>query len=286
MSSSSPSMKSLFGRSSKSPTLLSGNAGGEGMAIAQPTAAATASGDDSALVSNQRIIMGILAVVLIFSLVGQEGINYFFDVFMRNTVEALSYIAASLGYSTGTIINTTANVAANTAVTGIEVADGAVTSLGDVFRKANESKTNPELRRELDEMLDSSEKPFLPRGLGTWEGGPPPPTSTSASSSVGSGGNTASKEDVAALRAEVDRLIAAAEAKQNGGGASGPHAATGAPKGDDAATSRIQKPVTATQAAFCYIGEFEGKRGCVQVESGQVCQSGQLYQSREACKLK
>ena len=47
--------------------------------------------------------------------------------------------------------------------------------------------------------------------------------------------------------------------------------------------SPIQKPITAGKAGWCLVGEYEGKRGCVQVGEQDRCMSGQLFANQNAC---
>ena len=47
----------------------------------------------------------------------------------------------------------------------------------------------------------------------------------------------------------------------------------------------IQKPITASKAGWCLVGEYEGKRGCISVNDYDKCLSGQMYASRDQCLL-
>lgn len=47
--------------------------------------------------------------------------------------------------------------------------------------------------------------------------------------------------------------------------------------------SPIQKPITAGKAGWCLVGEYEGKRGCVQVSEQDKCMSGQIFSTQNAC---
>lgn len=54
------------------------------------------------------------------------------------------------------------------------------------------------------------------------------------------------------------------------------------PKTDNT-TNPIQNAITSRKAQWCLVGEFEGKRGCVQVGEHDKCLSNQLYPSFQTC---
>jgi len=45
----------------------------------------------------------------------------------------------------------------------------------------------------------------------------------------------------------------------------------------------IQNPITSNKISWCFSGEFEGKRGCVEVQDQAKCLSGQVFPSQQAC---
>ena len=51
----------------------------------------------------------------------------------------------------------------------------------------------------------------------------------------------------------------------------------------DTAENPIQKPITSNKAGWCLVGEYKGKRGCVEVTEQDKCLSGQVYPSQKMC---
>jgi len=51
----------------------------------------------------------------------------------------------------------------------------------------------------------------------------------------------------------------------------------------DSTTNPIQKPITSNKAGWCLIGEYEGRRGCIQVGQEDKCLSGQVYPNQKMC---
>ena len=45
----------------------------------------------------------------------------------------------------------------------------------------------------------------------------------------------------------------------------------------------MQKPIPANKINWCLVGEYEGKRGCVEVGEQDKCMSGQIFPSQVAC---
>ena len=54
------------------------------------------------------------------------------------------------------------------------------------------------------------------------------------------------------------------------------------PKADSSETP-IQKPITSDKSQWCLVGEYEGKRGCVEVSDASKCLSGQIFPSEQKC---
>lgn len=234
---------------------------------AEPVSIAPQTPSDAALVANQRIIIIILLIVLVFSLMGSEAfvvINNVFSYLTTTIGNIILYISSNLGYSVGTIVDTTSNVASNATISSVQLADGAIGSIGDIFRDANASRVSPEFKKEMDQISATS-KDFLllPAARGV----------SGAASSAGSGG--AASGDYAGLRRDLDDVI---NKVNNLGVASSATTAS-----VDSSESPVQKPMTAQKAAWCLVGEYNKKRGCVAVNQGDKCMSGAIYDTREMC---
>tara|TARA_A200000159_G_C7169073_1_gene274625 strand:- start:38 stop:688 length:651 start_codon:yes stop_codon:yes gene_type:complete len=51
----------------------------------------------------------------------------------------------------------------------------------------------------------------------------------------------------------------------------------------DTSTGAIQKPITSGKSKWCLVGEYEGKRGCVEVDDASKCLSGQVFPTLHSC---
>jgi len=45
----------------------------------------------------------------------------------------------------------------------------------------------------------------------------------------------------------------------------------------------VQNPISSGKTQYCLVGEFQSKRGCIEVGSNDLCLSGQLFSSKELC---
>ena len=51
----------------------------------------------------------------------------------------------------------------------------------------------------------------------------------------------------------------------------------------DNASNPIQNPIATSKSNWCLVGEYDGKRGCVEVGESDKCISNQLFPSQQLC---
>lgn len=54
------------------------------------------------------------------------------------------------------------------------------------------------------------------------------------------------------------------------------------PSPDDSA-SPVQKPIVSGKTHWCLVGEYQGRRGCIEIGDGDRCMSGQVFPSQYTC---
>jgi hypothetical protein len=136
----------------------------------------------------------------------------------------ISQILSIFGYTTGSIINKTADVVGDVAKTGVDIAEGSVQSVGTILRNASRPNVNSQATNSLDTALNVS-------------------------------GNRSDSN------------------KSSDGPVPTP------------SENPIQKPISSGKAGWCLVGEYEGKRGCISVTEYDKCLSGQVYASRDQCRI-
>lgn len=175
------------------------------------------SNDSSFLNKNMLIIA--LVILLILSFLGINLLNIFGDfiqTLMNIFGPLFSQILSVFGYTTGSILNKSADIVSDTAKFGIDVAEGSIQSLGDLLKNASERNVDPNSRNQLDRTLNDSKYRLA--------------------------------------RSEPDNSY-----------------------------SPIQKPISSNKIGWCLIGEYEGKRGCIDVSEQDQCLSGQIFPDKQMC---
>jgi len=115
-----------------------------------PSSSAFDTTDDSSMFSNKNGIIIFLLILVILSFLGINMLSI-----SGNILEEISKIfgptvknvASMLGYSAGELVDTTANVGADVAKLGVDIAEGSVHSVGKILKTASkgEDHTNLEL---------------------------------------------------------------------------------------------------------------------------------------------
>jgi hypothetical protein len=121
------------------------------------------------------------------------------------------------GYTAGTLIDKSAEVVTDAGKTGIDIAGGAVQSVGDLLKDVSRPNINNESANQLDQAISSpgSIKPRAPSA--------------------------------------------------------------------DIAANPIQNPISAGKSGWCLVGEYQTRRGCIEVTDQDKCLSGQVFPSQKLC---
>jgi hypothetical protein len=51
----------------------------------------------------------------------------------------------------------------------------------------------------------------------------------------------------------------------------------------DNSTSPLQKPIVSGKSNWCLVGEYQGRRGCIEIGDSDKCMSGQVFPSQYTC---
>jgi len=137
------------------------------------------------------------------------------------------------GYTTGNIINKSADAVSNVAKTGIDIADGTAHSIGNLLKDS--ANINGELPLGAIDISPIGQSP----------------------SAVPAVANSASplKNPIPSL----DKTLNESPIKPT-------------------MPNNLQ-----TEGSWCYIGDFQGERGCIQVDNSSNCMSKQLYPNKPSC---
>ena len=51
----------------------------------------------------------------------------------------------------------------------------------------------------------------------------------------------------------------------------------------DKSSNPIQNPISSTKTSWCLVGEYQGKRGCIEIGDQDKCLSGQVFPQQKMC---
>ena len=51
----------------------------------------------------------------------------------------------------------------------------------------------------------------------------------------------------------------------------------------DTTKNPIQKPISSVKARWCLVGEYQGRRGCIEIADHDKCLSGQVFPTQQMC---
>ena len=131
-----------------------------------PTSFKFPAGIDTSVNNNATFGMNnqmIIIVLLVFLGLSFLGINIF--IVIGNLLESIikvvgpiiTQILSIFGYTTGSVLNKTADVAGDVAKTGVDLAEGSIQSVGTVLKDASRRNVNPDAVSGLDSALNANQ---------------------------------------------------------------------------------------------------------------------------------
>jgi hypothetical protein len=173
----------------------------------------------SSIFSNKNYIIIFLLILLTLTFLGINILNIFGNL-LQTLINIfgplITQILSVFGYTAGTIIDKSADIVTNTAKTGIDIAGGTISSIGDILKDASRPNVDEKAKYQLDQSINVSNPP--------------------------------KKEPT-----------------------------------PDSSTNPIQKPISSGKAGWCLVGEYDGRRGCIQVTDSDKCLSGQVFPEQAMC---
>ena len=132
--------------------------------ISQPNWFATKSTEvtdsnwDYSMFSGKNGVIIILLILVILSLIGVNLLYMFgnvIDWFTDTFGPIIKNVLAMMGFSTGVLINNTADVAADAANLGVDIAKGTTQSIGDLLINSSQGGVSDEEKKRLEQALTS-----------------------------------------------------------------------------------------------------------------------------------
>jgi hypothetical protein len=115
--------------------------------------------DYSYSLRNKNIIITILLTIIFLMLLGINILNIFGSVlndFFQIFSPVVKQILALFGYTAGTVINSSADVASDVAKAGIDIAEGTIQDVGNLLKNASDNDMNPDSKAALHRLINDS----------------------------------------------------------------------------------------------------------------------------------
>jgi hypothetical protein len=228
----------------------------------------------------------LLIVILVLSVL---GINIFLvlGVIIQYIVYFLQPLFSLFGYASGNIINTTSDLAANVSHFGIEVADGTAHDVGNLLLGAVDKQDIPKLPPAAKTypavVLDaignalSMHPTPQPKPQPTIIYVPTPAPAVVIHDKV----STPAPAPVHMPSPAPAHIVAPVPAPVRLATPS-PIKPPPSPEADTAANP-VQKPISSSKSQWCLAGEYEKRKGCVEVDDANKCMSGQVFPTQQMC---
>ena len=182
---------------------------------------------DDINISKNTVIIVLLVVISLLLL----GINIFYwlgdaaSSLARFLSNIFGRFLAFFGYTTGKVLNKTADLVNDGVKLSSDIVEGTVHSVGDILVHASEDNVSNEVKGDLDRVINERHH----------------------------------KEKHHKKHHEHFE------------------------PNSDATDSSIQQPISTKKTNWCLVGEYSGKRGCVEINEEDKCMSGSRFPTQEAC---
>lgn len=204
----------------------------------------------------KNYIIVFLLVLTLFSLLGINLLSEAGDGFEYATSGIIPYMKKLLGiigWSTGSIINVSTDIVSDTARAGIDVAEGSIQSIGKYLQNASKDGMSIDLNK--DQKLTNGDI-------------------RKKDTSTQSSPEELRKRMSEGKLSDQDKMTILEQ-----------HNKTKPEVKKDNSSNSIQNPISNKKLSskWCLVGEYEGKRGCIEVDNNDICISQKIYNNLGEC---
>ena len=232
-------------------------------------------------------VIFILIIAFVLSILGINIFVYLWQ-FIKFVASLFVPLFSSLGYATGTVLNTTTDLATDTTKFGIDVAGGTIHDIGNLMISASDKNAIPDFKQEYNKysasLLDGISKAIATNPAKIQKSSPspimPPPTMPQQSSSPSMPQQSPSPSPVMIPVPVPVPVTVPTPSKSIQNTIDTPPPKYMNNVSADESNSIIQSQ---TKTNWCLVGEYKDRRGCVEVEDSDRCISGQIFPSQQQC---
>jgi len=228
------------------------------------------------LFSTKNLIILVLVLLLILSFLGINLLVYvgrFLELLVNIVRPLVDGLIGFVFYYIGLAINVSADVTADVARTGIDIAEGTAHSVGNLLQNEdNVSGPLPEqniVYKQLFETQPLEEQP-IPYTMDIHQ-------SHNDASEIWK--TTTDMAEMIMQESSLPLDITVTEKKDK-------MPSISMAKDLDETIQKEKRPTVTNEQPYCFVGEFEGKRSCISLEENETCESNQTYKSEQECLQK
>jgi len=229
--------------------------------------------------STNTLIIIILVIVL-FSFTGffiLDILKYIIIKLYKTIIGLLSF----LGFTSGVIIDKTSNILADTSKTGIDIANGTVNDIGNLFIQSSQKGVVPSLRDLINTTADQS---TVFNSMNIPQQTDPPSINLFSENYFSNFFNNILNEprklEQRIFPITTTSVYTDDDSTTNTNNVGTPYPREPQP---DSTENPIQNPISSNKMNWCLVGEFNKKRGCVPVADETKCLSGQVFPNQAMC---
>jgi hypothetical protein len=204
----------------------------------------------------------VLIIILFFAVLGINIFNIIGNL-IQYFLELVKPLLSLIGYTTGSVINTTTDLATDTTKFGIDVVGGSVKNVGNLFLDASDKNNIPNytpIAKNYSSALFNSISTTLALHPALRDNPP---------NYYNNNANTISIPSISPTPT-INHTPNSTNVTIN-------------VPSTDTTISPIQNPISSSKNKWCLIGEFQGKTGCMDIQDSDKCMSGQIFPTQQLC---
>lgn len=212
--------------------------------------------------NSKDFIIFVLIIILFFAVLGINIFNIIGNL-IQYFLELVKPLLSLIGYTTGSVINTTTDLASDTTKFGIDVVGGSAKDVGNLFLAASDKNNIPNytpIAKNYSSALFNSISTTLALHPALRDNPP---------NYYNNNANTISIPSIS----PTPTINHTPNSK---------NVTINVPS-TDTTISPIQNPISSSKNKWCLIGEFQGKTGCMDIQDSDKCMSGQIFPTQQLC---
>jgi hypothetical protein len=222
--------------------------------------------------NSKDFIIFVLILILFFAVLGINIFNIIGNL-IQYFLGLIKPLLSLIGYTTGSVINTTTDLATDTTKFGIDVVGGTAKDVGNLFLAASDKNNIPNytpIAKNYSSALFNSISTTLALHPALRDN---PPNYYN---------NNANTISIPSISPSIRYSPSPIPSPTINHTPNSTNVTINVPS-TDTTISPIQNPISSSKNKWCLIGEFQGKTGCMDIQDSDKCMSGQIFPTQQLC---